>query len=478
MKQYQLYINGEFLDNGDREMLDVVNPATEEVISQVPKATEEDVAAAVDAAYEAQKAWGKVPAIERAEWLNKLADKVDENRELFAQTNTAEMGKRINESRDEATWLGVYLRYYASLARTIKGEIITSDSPNENIFLYKKPIGVCAGIMPWNFPLFLIGRKVAPALVCGDTVVLKPSSDSPNGCFEFAKLCDEIGLPKGVVNVVSGSGAVVGNGLSGNPKVAMVSMTGSTPVGKQIMKNCAENVTKVSLELGGNAPFIVMDDCDLDATIENCFNSRYYNCGEVCNAAERVYVQAGIYDEFVAKMTERVAAAKAGDPLDESVDMGPMVNAKQREIVLDLIQSARDEGAKIVVGGNAIEGKGYFIEPTLIVDCDHDMRIMREEIFGPVMAVSKFETLDEAIEKANDTNYGLTSSIHTTDFDTAMRGLNEINFGEIYVNRHHFEAFQGFHAGVRQSGLGGDDGEHGLEEFLETHIAYVDYKLG
>ncbi|WP_350454942.1 aldehyde dehydrogenase [Slackia heliotrinireducens] len=478
MKQYQLYINGEFLDNGDREMLDVVNPATEEVISQVPKATEEDVAAAVDAAYEAQKAWGKVPAIERAEWLNKLADKVDENRELFAQTNTAEMGKRINESRDEATWLGVYLRYYASLARTIKGEIITSDSPNENIFLYKKPIGVCAGIMPWNFPLFLIGRKVAPALVCGDTVVLKPSSDSPNGCFEFAKLCDEIGLPKGVVNVVSGSGAVVGNGLSANPKVAMVSMTGSTPVGKQIMKNCAENVTKVSLELGGNAPFIAMDDCDLDATIENCFNSRYYNCGEVCNAAERVYVQAGIYDEFVAKMTERVAAAKAGDPLDESVDMGPMVNAKQREIVLDLIQSARDEGAKIVVGGNAIEGKGYFIEPTLIVDCDHDMRIMREEIFGPVMAVSKFETLDEAIEKANDTNYGLTSSIHTTDFDTAMRGLNEINFGEIYVNRHHFEAFQGFHAGVRQSGLGGDDGEHGLEEFLETHIAYVDYKLG
>lgn len=478
MKQYQLFINGEFVDNGDREMIDVINPATEEVISQVPKATEADVAAAVDAAYEAQKEWGKLPPIARAEWLNKLADKVDENRELFAQTNTAEMGKRINESRDEATWLGVYLRYYASLARTIKGEIISSDAPNENIFLYKKPIGVCAGIMPWNFPLFLIGRKVAPALVCGDTVVLKPSSDSPNGCFEFAKLCKEIGLPKGVVNVVSGSGSVVGNELSGNKKVAMVSMTGSTPVGKQIMRNCAENVTKVSLELGGNAPFIAMNDCDLDATVENCFNSRYYNCGEVCNAAERVYVQSGIYDEFVAKMTERVKAAKAGDPLDESVDMGPMVNAKQREIVLDLIQSARDEGANIVVGGNAIEGKGYFIEPTLVVDCDHDMRIMREEIFGPVMAISKFETLDEAIEKANDTDYGLTSSIHSTDFDTVMRGLNEINFGEIYVNRHHFEAFQGFHAGVRQSGLGGDDGEHGLEEFLETHIAYVDYKLG
>jgi lactaldehyde dehydrogenase/glycolaldehyde dehydrogenase len=478
MKQYQLFINGEFLDNGSREMIDVLNPATEEVISQIPKATEKDVAAAVDAAYEAQKAWAKLPAVVRADWLFKIADKVAENQELFAQTNSAEVGKRINEARDEAGWLPEYIRYYARLARSIKGEIITSDVPNENIFLYKKPIGVVAGIMPWNFPLFLIGRKVAPALVAGDTVVLKPSSDTPNGCFEFAKICAEVGLPAGVVNVVSGSGSVVGNELSLNKKVAMVSMTGSTPVGKQIMKNCAENVTKVSLELGGNAPFIAMDDCDLDATIDNCFNSRYYNCGEVCNAAERVYVQAGIYDEFVAKMTERVAAAKAGDPLDTSVDMGPMVNAKQREIVLELVQSARDEGAKVVVGGNAVDGKGFFMEPTLIVDCDHDMRIMREEIFGPVMAISKFETLDEAIEKANDTDYGLTSSIHTTNFDNAMRGLNEINFGEIYVNRHHFEAFQGFHAGVRQSGLGGDDGEHGLEEFLETHIAYVDYKLG
>ncbi len=478
MKQYQLFINGEFVENGTREMLDVVNPATEEVIGQVPKATEADVQAAVDAAYEAQKSWGKLPPVERAAYLFELADLVEENHDLFAKVNSEEMGKRLVESSDEAGWLAEYIRYYARLARSIKGEIIPSDSPNENIFMYKKPIGVVAGIMPWNFPLFLIGRKVAPALVAGDTVVLKPSSDSPMGAYEFAKLVAQSSLPAGVINVVSGAGSVVGDALSGNEKVAMISMTGSTPVGKDIMKKAADHVAKVSLELGGNAPFIVMDDCDLDATIENAFNSRYYNCGEVCNAAERVYVQAGIYDKFVEKMTARVAAAKAGDPADPSVDMGPMVNAKQRELVLELVQSARDEGAKVVVGGNAMEGKGYFVEPTLIVDCDHDMRIMREEIFGPVMAVSKFETLDEAIEKANDTNYGLTSSIHSTDFDTVMRGLNEINFGEIYVNRHHFEAFQGFHAGVRQSGLGGDDGEHGLEEFLETHVAYVDYKLG
>ena len=477
MKQYQLFINGAFVPNGSREMADVVNPATEEVIGQVPKATEADVAAAVDAAYEAQKSWGKLPAVERANYLFELAQLVEDNQELFAQTNTAEMGKRICESRDEAGWLAEYLRFYARQARHIKGEIITSDRPNENIFLYKKPIGVCAGIMPWNFPLFLIGRKVAPALVAGDTVVLKPSSDSPMGCCEFAKLVEQSSLPAGVINVVSGGGALVGNALSGNEKVALVTMTGSTPVGKQIMKNAADHVARVSLELGGKAPVIVMADCDLDATIENIFNSRFLNCGQVCNAAERVYVQAPIYDEFVAKMTERIARATYGDPLDDSVDMGPMVNRRQVEIVMDLVNSAKEEGAKIVVGGNApTDKKGYWMEPTLIVDCKHEMRVMTEEIFGPVLPVAKFETLDEAIEMANDSTYGLTSSIHTTDHDTVMRALNEINFGEIYVNREHFEAFQGFHAGVRQSGLGGDDGEHGLEEFLETHVAYVDWK--
>ena len=236
MKTYELFINGEFIPNGDREMLDVINPATEEVISQVPKATEADVQAAVDAAYEAQKSWGKLPAIQRANYLMELAGLVRENRELFARTNTEEMGKPLAQSMDEAGWLGDYIQYFAAMARHIKGEIIPSDRPNENILLYKMPIGVVAGIMPWNFPLFLIGRKVAPALIAGDTVVLKPSSDSPNGCYEFAKLVAKSSLPKGVINVVTGSGAVVGEALAKNPKVALVSMTGSTAAGKKIMK--------------------------------------------------------------------------------------------------------------------------------------------------------------------------------------------------------------------------------------------------
>jgi lactaldehyde dehydrogenase/glycolaldehyde dehydrogenase len=479
MKQYELFINGEFVPNGDREMLDVINPATEEVISQVPKATKADVDAAVDAAFEAQKSWGKLPAIQRANYLMELAGLVRENQELFARTNTEEMGKPLAQSMDEAGWLGDYIQYFAAMARHIKGEIIPSDRPNENIFLYKMPIGVVAGIMPWNFPLFLIGRKVAPALIAGDTVVLKPSSDSPNGCYEFAKLVAKSSLPKGVINVVTGAGGVVGDALSGNPKVSLVSMTGSTGAGKKIMKKAADNVTKVSLELGGKAPVIVMNDCKLDETVEHVYNSRIINSGQVCNAAERIYVQEGIADKFIEKIIARFQKATYGPGLGGTFDIGPMVNKAQQEHVDELVQSAIKEGAKVRCGGKkaSVDGKGFYYEPTVVTDCTHDMTIMREEIFGPVLPISTFKTLDEAIEKANDCVFGLTSSIYTQDFDVVMRALNEIKFGETYVNREHFEAFQGFHQGVRQSGLGGDDGEHGLDEFLETHICYVDYDL-
>ena len=479
MKTYELFINGEFIPNGDREMLDVINPATEEVISQVPKATEADVQAAVDAAYEAQKSWGKLPAIQRANYLMELAGLVRENRELFARTNTEEMGKPLAQSMDEAGWLGDYIQYFAAMARHIKGEIIPSDRPNENILLYKMPIGVVAGIMPWNFPLFLIGRKVAPALIAGDTVVLKPSSDSPNGCYEFAKLVAKSSLPKGVINVVTGSGAVVGEALAKNPKVALVSMTGSTAAGKKIMKTAADNVTKVSLELGGKAPVIIMNDCKLDETVEHVYNSRIINTGQACNCAERIYVQEGIADEFIKKTIERFSKTTFGPGLEGTFDMGPMVNKQQQDHVDELVKSAVEQGAQIRLGGHktTVDGKGFFYEPTVITGCTHDMKIMKEEIFGPVLPITTFKTLDEAIELANDCVFGLTSSIYTTDYDTVMRAMNEIHFGETYVNREHFEAFQGFHQGVRQSGLGGDDGEHGLEEFLETHICYIDYDL-
>ena len=478
MRQYELFINGAFIPNGDRKMIPVINPATEEVISEVPQATAEDVEAAVDAAYEAQKSWAKLPPITRAGYLRELAQLVSENLELFAVTTAEENGKPIQQARDEAGWLPEYINFYANLARHIKGEIIPSDRPNENIYLYKRPIGVVAGIMPWNFPLFLIGRKVAPALIAGNTVVLKPSSDTPNGAYEFAKLVEKSSLPKGVINIVTGSGRIVGEALSANPKVGMISMTGSTEAGRSIMKTAADHIAKVSLELGGKAPVIVMDDCKLDETVDNVFASRFIYNGQVCNCAERIYVQEGIFPAFLEKMEAKIKAATYGDPIkDTEATIGPQINKAQQDHIDELVQSAIADGAELRVGGHkaSINGKGFYYEPTLLINCRQDMRVMREEIFGPVMPIMTFKTLDEAIAYANDSIYGLTSSIHTQNMDVAMKAMNEIHFGETYVNREHFEAFQGFHAGVRQSGLGGDDGEHGLDEFLETQICYVQY---
>lgn len=477
MKEVQLFINGEFLDNGDREMRDNVNPATEEVISRFPMATEADVEAAVDAAYEAQKSWEKVPAIERANYLMELVELLKENQELLARTTSEEMGKPLAQAMDEAGWLPAYVQYMAAQARHLKGQIIPSDRPNENIFLYKMPIGVAGQIMPWNFPLFLIGRKVAPALIAGCTVVLKASSDCPNGAYEFAKIVEKSSLPKGVINVITGSGALTGNALASNPKISIVTITGSTEVGKKIMKAAADNVTKVSLELGGKAPVIVMNDCKLDETVDHVVASRVINTGQVCNAAERVYVQEGIAEEFTKKVIEKMKTLTYGPALAGTFDMGSMVNKAQQEHVDEMVQSAIAEGATVTCGGHKVQvdGKGWFYEPTVITGCTHDMRIMRDEIFGPVLPITTFKTLDEAIEMANDSVYGLTSSIYTTDYDTVMRAMNEIKFGETYVNREHFEAFQGFHQGVRQSGIGGEDGELGVEEYLETHVCYVDW---
>ena len=477
MKEVQLFINGEFLDNGDREMRDNVNPATEEVISRFPMATEADVEAAVDAAYEAQKSWEKVPAIERANYLMELVELLKENQELLARTTSEEMGKPLAQAMDEAGWLPAYVQYMAAQARHLKGQIIPSDRPNENICLYKKPSGVAGQLLPWTFPLVLIGRKVAPALIAGCTVVLKASSDCPNGAYEFAKIVEKSSLPKGVINVITGSGALTGNALASNPKISIVTITGSTEVGKKIMKAAADNVTKVSLELGGKAPVIVMNDCKLDETVDYVVASRVINTGQVCNAAERVYVQEGIAEEFTKKVIEKMKTLTYGPALAGTFDMGSMVNKAQQEHVDEMVQSAVAEGATVACGGHKaqVDGKGWFYEPTVITGCTHDMRIMRDEIFGPVLPITTFKTLDEAIEMANDSVYGLTSSIYTTDYDTVMRAMNEIKFGETYVNREHFEAFQGFHQGVRQSGIGGEDGELGVEEYLETHVCYVDW---
>jgi len=381
-------------------------------------------------------------------------------------------------ARIEVNFTADYIDYMAEFARRYEGEIIPSDRPNEHILLFKLPIGVVAGILPWNFPFFLIARKMAPALVTGNTIVIKPSCNTPNNAFEFAQIVAESSLPNGVFNLVSGTGAAVGVALAGHPKIGMVSLTGSTEAGIAVMRTASNNITKVSLELGGKAPAIVMADADLDLAVRAIRDSRIINTGQVCNCAERVYVHESIADKFIEKVTEKMNETKFGDPLAETdVDMGPLVSKQQLEQVDAAVQQAVKDGAKLVLGGHRPADRkiGYFYPPTVLTHCNHRSAIMQKEVFGPVLPITTFRDLDEAIELANDCEYGLTSSIYTQNLDVAMRACREIKFGETYINRENFEAMQGFHAGWRKSGIGGADGKHGLEEFLQTHVVYVQY---
>jgi lactaldehyde dehydrogenase/glycolaldehyde dehydrogenase len=477
MKRYQQFIAGEFVDSTSRETIKVINPATEDVIAEVPAGSAADAQKAVDAAVEAQKEWEKVPPIERAGYLKKMSAGITENAAEIERILTEEIGKTKEGAHMEVQFAISCIDYVAEWARRYEGEIVPSDRRNENILIYKKPIGVVAGIIAWNFPFFILFRKLAPALVTGNTIVLKASSDTPCNAFEFAKIVAASGLPKGVVSILSGRGSVVGKALASDPRVGMVSLTGSVDAGAKVMEYAAPNITKVSLELGGKAPVIVMDDADLDATIQWVKNSRILNVGQACNSAERVYVHEKIADEFIKRITKAMAEVKYGNPLEDGIEIGPLVSKNALDTVDSMVKKAVSEGAKILTGGKRPEkfAKGYYYEPTVLIDCKQNMEIMRKEVFGPVLPIMKIRDLDEALELANDCEYGLTSSIYTQNIDVALRAANELKFGETYINREHMEALQGFHAGWRKSGIGGADGRHGLEEYLQTHVIYVDY---
>jgi lactaldehyde dehydrogenase/glycolaldehyde dehydrogenase len=477
IRRYENFIDGEFVKNGFGSTITVINPATEEVISEVPQGTAADIDAAVLAAERAQKTWCKLPAIERAGYLREIGHAIRQNKDALARTIVEEQGKILPLAEVEVSFTADYMDYMAEFARRYEGEIIQSDRANENIMLFKMPIGVIAGILPWNFPFFLIARKMAPALVTGNTIVFKPSSETPNNAFEFAKLVAKSSLPKGVFNLVSGAGSVVGKALASHPKVGMVSLTGSVGAGVAIMQAAAKNVTKVSLELGGKAPAIVMQDANLDLAAKCIRDSRVINTGQVCNCAERVYVQESVAEKFIEKVTAAMKATTFGDSLnEEGVEMGPLVSKQQLEDVEAAVAQAAKDGAKVVLGGKRTDRpRGFYYPPTVLTNCRQDTDILQKEIFGPVLPITTFNDLDEAIEKANDCEYGLTSSIYTQNLDVVMRACNEIKFGETYVNRENFEAMQGFHAGWRKSGIGGADGKHGVEEYLQTHVVYIDY---
>ncbi|MFI8576175.1 aldehyde dehydrogenase [Rossellomorea aquimaris] len=476
MKKYQLYINGEFVDSTSKDTLDVINPANEETISSIQMGTEEDVNHAIEVAHSAFLSWEKVPSKERASYLYKIADKLEERKDQFVQMLTEENGKTLDASEGELDTAIEYFRYMAGWALRYEGEILESERSNENILVYKKPIGVVAGIVPWNFPMFILARKVAPAIVTGCTIVMKPSQYTPNTACEFAKIIDEIGLPKGVFNLVTGKGSDIGNPMSSHPKVRMVSMTGSYPAGSKVMEAASKSITKVNLELGGKAPAIVTKHANIDLAVEKIKTSRITNSGQACTNAERVYVHEDVAEEFISKMTEAMKNTAVGDPTNRDNDIGPLVNKDRLETVTEMVNTAVENGAKILTGGKPLNmDKGFYYEPTILVDVKQDMEIIQEEIFGPVLPIMTYKDFDEVIELANDTEYGLSSSIFSENLHEIMRAANELRYGETFVNRENFEAINGFHAGRGQSGIGGADGKHGLNEYLETHVVYLEY---
>lgn len=479
VKAYQMYINGEFRDAISGKTINVENPTTEEVIYTIPQGDAADAKLALETAQAAQPAWAALPAVERGNYLIALAEKIKENREYLARILVAEMGKTYELALGEVDVSADFLNFPAQSARRLEGDIYPSDLPNEHIWIHKVPYGVCAGIAAWNFPLALSCRKIGPALTTGNVMVVKPPSVTPVTVMELGRLAEEVGLPKGVLNLVTGGGSTMGTELVTNPITRLVTMTGSTATGQQIFKDCAPRLTAVRLELGGKAPFILLEDGDVDKAVEAAMFSRYLNQGQVCTCSERFYIHDAVYDEFLEKYTEASSKLKLGDPMDSDTDIGPKVSGYELEQMEKQVQKAIEQGAKLALGGKRPEGpqyeKGHWYEPTILTECTNEMDIMRDEVFGVVSPIMRISSYEQALELANDSDYGLSAFLFTRDMALIQRAVLELDFGEIYVNRPMGEQRQGFHNGFKLSGTGGEDGKYGLENYLEKKTFYVNF---
>ena len=398
--------------------------------------------------------------------------------EPLARCLTQEQGKPLHEARGEVGAAANFIRYAAEAARRLQGDIFPSDSPREQLWIQRVPYGVVAAMIAWNFPLALIGRKCGPALVTGNTLVLLTHCDTPLTVLEFGKLVQEVGLPPGVINLVTGRGREIGEALVRNPRTDMVTLTGSVRAGREVYAAAADNITTIRLELGGKAPFIILEDADISQAAEAAVTTRFANCGQVCTCNERMYVHADIYEDFMDEFVGRVEALRVGDPLTD-VHLGPKVNRPEVEKLERLVNGALAGGAKVVTGGRRLrEGafeRGHWYEPTVMTHTQPDMAIMREEIFGPIVPVVRVRDFEEALALANDSDYGLSAYLYTSDMRRLMRAVDELHFGEIYVNRGIGELVQGFHHGYRRSGLGGEDGIYGIEGYLQKKTLYVNY---
>ena len=479
-KTYQLYINGQWEDSVSNELDTVYSPTTEEVVGQVQNGNEADALRALQAAEAAQQSWRTTPPRQRAELLFKFAQEIKANADYLAELLVKEQGKLLKVAKMEVAVTASFIEYACEDARRIEGDIIPSDNPGEQIWIQKVPKGVVVAITAWNFPLALAGRKLGPALVAGNTLVIKPTEETPLATLELGYIADKVGIPPGVLNIVTGPGSTMGNALVQSPITKMVTMTGSTPVGQIIAKTAAQNLTHVQLELGGKAPFIVFEDADIDAAVDAALHSRFDNCGQVCTCNERMYLQESIYDVFMEKFMAKVKALKIGDPMLDDTDLGPKVNANEIKNMEALVATSVAEGATVAYGGKQPQGaefeKGHWFEPTILTNVTQDMTIVHKESFGPILPVLKFSEFDEVIRYANDSEFGLAAMVFTNDVNKIMKCTSELEYGEVYINRGHGEQHQGFHNGLKLSGTGGEDGKYGFDQYLEKKTFYVNYK--
>ena len=476
-QKYDLFINGEWVSPQTGEWITVENPATKETVGQAARGGEADLDKAVAAAKAAFPAWSRKTATERADYVHALKDLVKRDKKVLAQIITSEMGKPLKEAEVEVDFAIGLLRFSAENTLRLQGEIIPGSTPDEKILIDRVPLGVIGAITAWNFPLALCARKIGPAIAAGNTIVVKPHELTPLASLHLATLVEAAGIPKGVVNIVTGDGPEVGVPLVAHPDVKLITMTGSTPAGKKIMAAAAETLKEVRLELGGKAPFLVMEDADLEKAAEAAVQSRFMNTGQVCTCNERTYIHEAVYDDFVQKVRQRIDALKVGLPTDPSTDMGPKVSEDELNKVHEIVEKAVRQGATLETGGKRLTGgvydKGYFYAPTLLTDVSQDMDIVHNEVFGPVMSLIKVADFDQALAWANDCRYGLSAYLFTKDLGRILRMTRELEFGEVYVNRPGGEAPQGFHHGYKESGLGGEDGQHGLEAYVQTKTIYL-----
>ena len=457
------YIGGNWIGGG--QTLDVTNPANGKVIATVPSLGARETAMAISAARDAMPQWRAKTAKERANILRAWFNLMIEHQEDLARIMTAEQGKPLAESRGEIIYGASFIEFFAEQAKRLNGETIPSHKPDARIVVLREPVGVVAAITPWNFPNAMITRKAGPALAAGCTIVIKPASETPLSALALCELAERAGIPKGVINVLTGKASVIGGELTANKDVRMLTFTGSTEIGKILMKQCAGTVKKVGMELGGNAPFIVFDDADLDAAVEGAMASKYRNAGQTCVCANRLLVQDGIYDAFAEKLKRAVEALKVGDGAKEGVTTGPLINAAAVAKVKEHVEDAVAKGAKIVTGGNALGGN--FFEPTLLRDVTTDMAVTREETFGPVAPLFRFHTEEEAIQMANDTEFGLACYFYARDIGRIWRVGEALEYGIVGINEGIISTEVAPFGGVKESGIGREGSTHGMDEFTE-----------